>query len=136
MQKQTTKAAKLGNLQKFRDSLTANQANLPHLEGSMSQFDTLVTKVHELTARQAALTAEKQDVSKQFGDTLTEAERLGTVLRLAVKQHFGIRSEKLAEFNLQPFRGRKKPADAPQQSGKPEKKPLDGAAPHPTAPAL
>jgi hypothetical protein len=30
------------------------------------------------------------------------------VLRLAVKQHFGIRSEKLAELSLQPFRGRKK----------------------------
>ena len=26
--------------------------------------------------------------------------------RLAIKQHYGIRSEKLAEFGLQPFRGR------------------------------
>ena len=41
---------------------------------------------------------------------MTEAERLGTVLRLGVKQHFGIRAEKLVEFNLQPFRGRKKAA--------------------------
>jgi hypothetical protein len=136
MPKQTTKVAKLGNLQKFRDSLAANQANLPHLEGSMSQFETLVTKSHELTARQSALAAEKQDVSKQFADTLTEAERLSTVLRLAVKQHFGIRSEKLTEFDLQPFRGRKKPADAQKQSAKSEKKPLDGAAPLPTKPAL
>ena len=41
---------------------------------------------------------------------MTEAERLGTVLRLAVKQHFGIRAEKLVELKVQPFRGRKKPA--------------------------
>src|SRR5436305_10701905 len=89
MSRQTTKAAKLGVLQKFRDSLTANQANLPQLESSMAQFDTMVTNAHELTTRQDALTAAKQDVAKQFVDTLTEAERLGTVLRLAVKQHFG-----------------------------------------------
>jgi hypothetical protein len=82
------------------------------------------------------LAAEKQDVSKQFVDTLTEAERLSTVLRLAVKQHFGIRSEKLTEFDLQPFRGRKKLADAQKQSDKSQKKSPDGAAPLPTEPAL
>ncbi len=32
--------------------------------------------------------------------------RLANVLRLAVKHHYGIRSEKLAHFGLQPFRGR------------------------------
>lgn len=133
MPRQTTKTAKLGSLQKFRDSLSANQANLPHLEGSMSQFEALVTKAHELTTRQDALTGEKQDISKQFADTLTEAERLGTVLRLAVKQHFGIRSEKLAEFSLQPFRGRKKPADAQKQS---QKKSPDGSPSHPASPTL
>lgn len=128
MPKQTTKAAKLGSLHKLRDSLTANQADLPQLDGSISTFDTLVTKAHELTTRQSALTAEKQDVSKQFLDTLTEAQRLSTVLRFAVKQHFGIRSEKLAEFDLQPFRGRKKPADAPNQ-------PPAVVPPHPAEPA-
>ena len=50
-------------------------------------------RASELANRQSALTAEKQDASKQFTETLTEAERLGTVLRLAVKQHFGIRAE-------------------------------------------
>jgi hypothetical protein len=51
------------------------------------------------------------------------------VLRLAIKQHFGIRSEKLTEFNLQPFRGRKKPADA-------QKKSPGVAVLHPAEPAL
>ena len=54
------------------------------------------------------MTAEKQEISKQLKGALDEAERLATVLRLAIKQHFGIRAEKLAEFDLQPFRGRKK----------------------------
>jgi hypothetical protein len=133
MPRQTTKAAKLGSLQKLRDSLSANQANLPYLEGSMSQFGALVTKAHELTTRQDALTGEKQDISKQFADTLIEAERLGTVLRLAVKQHFGIRSEKLAEFSLQPFRGRKKPDDAQKRS---QKKSPAGSPSQPAEPTL
>jgi len=136
MPRQTTKVAKLGSLQKFRDSLAANQADLPHLQASLAQFDTMVTNAHDLTTRQDALTAAKQDVSKQFETTLTEAQRLGTVLRLAVKQHFGIRSEKLAEFNLQPFRGRKKPADASNQSLKKLKKSPDSVAPVPETPTL
>jgi hypothetical protein len=55
------------------------------------------------------------------------------VLRLAVKQHFGIRSEKLAELSLQPFRGRKKLSDAQKQ---PRKKSPDGAPPLPAEPTL
>jgi hypothetical protein len=106
---QDTKLAKLGKLQKFRNALNANSESLPHLEGSRTEYDELVGGVLELVQRQGALTAEKQEISKNFRETLIEAERLGTVLRLAVKQHFGIRAEKLAEFGLQPFRGRKKP---------------------------
>jgi hypothetical protein len=109
MAQERTNTAKLGGLQRFRDALNANSESLPHLEVSRVQYDSMVTEAQGLMSQQGALTAQKQDVSKQVRDSLLEAERLATVLRLAVKQHFGIRSEKLAEFNLQPFRGRKKP---------------------------
>ena len=33
--------------------------------------------------------------------------------RMAVRDHYGPRSEKLAEFGLQPFRGRKAKAEVP-----------------------
>jgi hypothetical protein len=67
--------------------------------------------------------------------TSAQADRpQGGPQRLAAeKQHFGIRSEKLAEFILQPFRSRKKPADAQKQS---RKKSPDGAPPHPAEPTL
>ena len=110
MSRETTYVGKLGSLQKFRDSLKANSGNLPNLEGHRTQFEALVTKAQELTTRQGALVAEKQDVSQQLKEAFTEAERLGTVLRFGVKQQFGIRAEKLAEFSLQPFRGRRKAA--------------------------
>jgi len=76
------------------------------LDGSRALYEDMATKAAELANRQGALTAQKQDASQQLAETLTEAERLYTVLRLEVKQHFGIRAEKLVEFKVQPFRAR------------------------------
>jgi hypothetical protein len=123
MARETTvagKLGKLGGLQRLRDALNTNSESLKHLEGSLTQYDGMVAKAQELSNRQGALTAEKQETTKQFRETLNEAQRLGTVLRLAVKQHFGIRSEKLAEFNLQPFRGRKASAPLPLPPADPQ----------------
>jgi hypothetical protein len=113
MARETTKTGRLGGLQRFRDALRTNRELLPHLEGSFTQYDAMVTGALELANRQGVLTAEKQETSKQLTNALDEAERLATVLRLAIKQHFGIRAEKLAEFDLQPFRGRKRSAPLP-----------------------
>jgi hypothetical protein len=57
--------------------------------------------------QQAALTASKQDASKQFRDLIVEGQRLATGMTRFLQQNYGTRSEKLAEFGLQPFRGRK-----------------------------
>ena len=116
---ETTNAAKLGSLQQFAASIAANIPDLPHLEQSCLQFVTMVGNLQEISKQQAALVADKQEASKQFRDLLAECQRLATVLRVAIKQHYGIRSEKLAEYNLQPFRGRKpkkvQPEDVPDQ---------------------
>jgi len=64
---------------------------------------------------------------------LTEGGRLTALLRHALKQHYGIRSEKLAEFGLQPFRGRKQPE--PSTPATPGTPPGPEAASHPDATA-
>jgi hypothetical protein len=82
--------------------------------------------------------AGKQEASKQLNTFVTEGERLATVLQLAVKQHYGIRAEKLAEFGLQPFRGRTKAKPAPETPGTPVTPPTTpstGPAAKPPAPA-
>ena len=70
----------------------------------------------EAAGRQAVHTTEKQEATQQLKAFLVESQRLATVLRLAVKQHYGIGPEKLAEFGLQqPFRGRpRKSRTAPE----------------------
>jgi hypothetical protein len=105
---ETTTTAKLGALQRFAASLAVNSADLPQLEQSRLRFEDLLALLRVAVQNQAALVASKQESSRQLQNLLIECERLATVLRAAIKQHYGIRSEKLAEFNLQPFRGRKR----------------------------
>lgn len=113
---ETTNTGRLGALQRFAVSLAANSTDLPQLEQSRLRFEELMALLREASRNQAALVASKQEASRQFQSLLLECERLATVLRAAVKQHYGIRSEKLAEFNLQPFRGRnRKPNPSPEE---------------------
>jgi len=106
MARETTVKGRLGRLVRLAAPLAANREELQHLEVSRTRFEAQLTQLQESADRQAAHTAGKQEASQQVNTLLVEAERLATVLQLAVKQHFGIRSEKLAEFGLKPFRGR------------------------------
>jgi hypothetical protein len=107
MSYESTNVAKLGALQQFATSIAANTSEVPHLEKAGLQFVEMVSNLQGMAKQQATLVASKQEASKQFRTLLLECQRLASVLRGAIKQHYGIRSEKLAEFNLQPFRGRK-----------------------------
>jgi hypothetical protein len=113
MSRETTNAGKLGRLQNLTAALAANSADLPQFQGSIAQLADLLTQAQEVAARQKALAAQKQEASKQLAAVLASSGRLSTVMQLAVKQHYGPTSEKLVEFDLQPFRGRK-PKPAPE----------------------
>jgi len=130
---ETTNTAKLGSLQKFAASIAANIPDLPHLEQSCLQFVSMVGNLQEVSKQQAALVADKQEASKKFKTLLIECQRLASVLRAAVKQHYGIRSEKLAEYNLQPFRGRK-PSEKRRSKKQPEPSPVQPQPESPEAP--
>ncbi len=120
MTKETTMKGRLGKLQRLLARLNSNREELPHLEPSRVLFEGLFAQVQEAADRQASHTASKQEASHQLQSFLTEAERMATVLLLAVKQHYGIRSEKLADFGLKPFRGRpRKPSSPPEPETEP-----------------
>lgn len=133
MVRETTDAGKMGEWQQMSTSLTANLVELAHLEVPRSKLSALLTQAVDIHAEQAGLTARKQDASKRLRGVLEEGQRLMTGLRQMLKEHYGPRSEKLAEFGLQPFRGRKttkKPAPVtPGTSASPP-----AAAPAPAAP--
>jgi hypothetical protein len=121
MPKETTQKGKLGDLQRLLASLTANSAELQHLEATRLRFSELLTQAQAAFDRQGVHKAAKQEASLELRTAITESERLANILRLGLKQHYGIRSEKLAEFGMQPFRGLKtKPEEEEPEPSTPE----------------
>ena len=87
-------------------ALSANIEETPHLMRPLAKLDALLALLKELTAEQARLTAARQEVSKRIAEIMDEARMLMTFVDLGVKQHYGNRSEKLIEYDLQPFRSK------------------------------
>src|ERR1700709_400287 len=97
----------LGNLGRLTTALAANAADLPHLEGIRTRLEKLLADAQDTAKQQAALPARKQEATLRLRTLLTEGKRLSTSTQKALQQNYGPRAEKLAEFGLQPFRGRK-----------------------------
>ncbi len=119
MTKETTVRGRVGRLQRLLARMTENRGELDHLEPSRLRFEELFGQLQDAANRQAAYAARKQEASQQLQGLLVEGERMATVLQLAVKQHYGIRAEKLTDFGLKPFRGR--PRKAIGETAKPAK---------------
>jgi hypothetical protein len=86
--------------------MSANTEDLSHLEASRALFVEHLNQAQAVFRQQAALAAEKQQTSQNLKTLISDGQRLATMLRQGVKHFYGIRSEKLTEFGLLPFRGR------------------------------
>lgn len=113
MARETKYTGIAGDLQRLSGTMDANREELPQLEPFRLKLGGILVQLLAVSQQQAALKASKQESSKQLRRLLNEGQRLANVVRTAVKEHYGIREEKITEFGLQPFRGRKaKPATA------------------------
>ena len=56
----------LNGWQELASSLSANTAEIPHLEGHRTRLADLLKQAQDLTTQQAALTASKQEVTKKL----------------------------------------------------------------------
>src|SRR5436309_955379 len=82
----------LSGWQELASSLSANAADIPHLEGHRTQLADLLKQAQDLTTQQAALTASKQEVSKKLQGVMDEGKKIATFLRVGVRQHYGTRA--------------------------------------------
>ena len=115
MAKDRTISGVLGSWQRLLAPLQANASDIPHLEVSRAKLEGLLTQAVAINKDQGARRASKQELSKQLRAMVVEGQRLAALLRAGVKEHYGIRSEKLAEFGLQPFRGLTRKAKPPAE---------------------
>jgi hypothetical protein len=105
---ETTYLGFVGDLEKLITALIANAAELPQLEGLRGQLEQNLNLTRATAQEQAALTARKQDASQRIGRLMRDGQRLVTAARKILKAHYGLNAEKLAEFGIPPFRGRKR----------------------------
>ena len=105
-----THALNIKRWEELAASLAANAAELPHLEIQRTDLGQVLQEALEILKQQALHRSSKQQSSKRLQTLMTEGERLTRVLELSLSHHYGPESEKLAEFGMQPFRGRKRKA--------------------------
>ena len=134
MAQETTYAGIVGDWQRLLAPVKANGEELAHLEVPRAKLEALIARAVELNKEQAARTAAKQETSKLLREILPEGRRLAALLRLGIKEHYGPRAEKLAEFQLQPFRGRapRKPKPSPEGPVAPGNSPSPPTTPEAT----
>ena len=129
--KVTTYKAMIGDWQNLLGMLEAHVTEVPQLEPFRAKLGTLLGQALDVTNSQADLRANKQAASKQLRQLAGSGRRLASVVRSALKEHYGASEEKLAAFGLQPFRGRtrKVAAPAPTPTPAPAPTPAPSTAP-------
>ncbi|PYQ61661.1 MAG: hypothetical protein DMF53_14725 [Acidobacteria bacterium] len=113
----------IGNLARLTAALGANATEIPHLEGIRVRLEKILADAQETAKQQAALIASKQEASKKLKSLAREGVRAATGVQKLLQEHYGLGSEKLAEFGMQPFRGRKVKKAEPKQPGTPTSPP-------------
>lgn len=106
MSKSQSYAASVNEWEEWLAALERNIKDLPQLEVPRDRLQTIVNQIRAFAADQVVHTAERQQATKRVDFLLVQGRKLVTVIRTAVREHYGNRNEKLAEFGLQPFRGR------------------------------
>jgi hypothetical protein len=130
MLRENTNAGMLGQLVRFSAALAANSTELAHIEGMRARLEKLVSEAQVIAQQQSALVAGKQEASKRLQNLLSEGLRAATGIERMLQEFYGPRAEKLAEFGLQPFRGRprrSKEQPPPQEPSPPEVKSASAA---------
>ena len=86
-------------------AVTTNAAKVPELEVNLARLRERSQRARALFAQQAALTAAKQEVTKELQQVIQEGNSVVRFLREGLRVYLGKTSEKLIEFGVQPFRG-------------------------------
>jgi len=122
-QKTRTRSARQGDRFKVwrqaAASAAANAAQLPQAELTRISLEEVIAEVDKIIVDQGAFQASKQMASQRLRTLRDQGDKLTTVLKSIVKQHYGNGSDKLVEFGIQPLRSRPKPTVEPPSTPTP-----------------
>jgi hypothetical protein len=94
-------------------ALAQNAEDFPDAFANREKLQSVLDFAKTTLTQQAQRTASKQTASRELEVAIGRGRKVATVLRFMIKERYGSRSEKLAEFNLQPFRSRTQPPQLP-----------------------
>ncbi len=113
MEQPTSQADHMRLWQQRLLALEANGNDLGHLESGRVKLQGVESRAQLAFRSQSAATAAKQEASKEVEILIGEGRLVMAFLNAGLRDHYGKDSEKLAEFNIPPFRGRRKPVAPP-----------------------
>lgn len=119
MPQQTSYALLMKDAEVVLGGLNENEADFQYLEVPRQELQVLVDRARVIAREQATYTASKQAATKELTEIAIAARALITLLRVAIRQHYGKDSEKLVEFRIQPFRSRTRKPAAPSEPVEP-----------------
>ena len=89
-------------------TIEVNKADLAYLEDRRAQLAKIMERLQEASIRQAAFKAQFQQATRDVEQMLSEGRDVVTRLRNGIRTQYGLKAEKLAEFNMQPRRQAKR----------------------------
>jgi hypothetical protein len=85
-------------------ALDQNGEELAQLDLPKQRLQAITDQIKTFAAEQAAMTASRQQATQRVEFLLAQGRKLATVLRASVREHYGNRNQKIAEFGLRPLR--------------------------------
>jgi hypothetical protein len=110
--------------EKLLKSIEANQADLPFLADSRSQLVRVVEGLKAAIVRQDMFRSQSQQTTRDMEGFLDQGRDLATRLRNGVRTQYGVRGEKLLEFDMKPRRQKLKSAAKPKSKKKKKPDPV------------
>ncbi len=129
--------------EKLLSTVTTNKDDLPSLDGFRQALETEAATAKAANLRQSAAQAAAQQATRDLEASRQRGRDLADQIRFGIKSKYGMRNEKLKEFGLKVFRGRKKkstsgtppPGGSTQGSSPPPQVgPPQGSSPPPASP--
>jgi adenylosuccinate lyase len=106
MAKSNSYAETVNGWEELLAALEQNSGELSQLELPRQRLQSILDQIKGFAAEQSVMTASRQIATSRIEYQLVQGRKLATVLRTSVREHYGNRSEKVAEFGLQPLRTR------------------------------
>jgi hypothetical protein len=101
-------AGMMDEWEKLLAAVAVNKDDLPYIETYKQQLEVEMAGARAASIRQSASQAEAQQASRDLEGFLTRGHDLANRMRAGIKTRYGSKGEKLKEFGMKVFRGRKK----------------------------